>query len=249
MKRIWGTTLGLLLIIGLLLFPGCDNGDTPSSPDLTWQTVFEDHFDGDTLNTTNWTQVETLPNPYSLTGSGELRIDGSSGDEDGAAFVYNTAISGNYVKIITKFRTTQNDPIEDDVDMVIVLNADSTVSNLESGCSYLLALTSDEVEGTRDYELFIFKYTNGVDTVLIEESMGGTTPQISAGNDYILEGVNSNGTIIFKIKDGSGNELKSISIEDSSYSGGRVGFCGDIGIGSTGPQSIFFDYVRVERYQ
>lgn len=244
MKRIWYATPGLFVIIGLLLFPGCDNGDTPSSPDLTWQTVFEDHFDGDTLNTTNWTQFETSPPPYSLTGSGELKIDGESDGGDGATFIYNTAISGNYVKVITKFRTTQNDPIEDDVDIVIGLNADSTVSNL-----YVLALTSDPYESTRNYELLIGKFTNGVVTLLTGDSMGGTMPQISAGNDYILEGVNSNGTIIFKIKDGSGNELKSISIEDSSHSGGRVAFGADLNIGSTGSQSIFFDYVRVEKYQ
>ena len=248
MKTVLKVSFVLLLTIGLLL-PGCGDDDTPTSPGLSWQTVFEDNFDGDALNTSNWTEVNAPSNPYSLTGSGELRIDGSSGDEEGATFIYNTAISGNYVKFITKFRTTQNDPIEDDVDIVIVLNADSTVSNLESGCSYVLALTSDPYESTRDYVLIIGKFTNGVDTVLTAESMGGTTPQITAGNDYILEGVNSNGTIIFKIKDGSGNELKSISIEDSSHSGGRVAFNVGLNISSNGSQSIFFDYVRVEKYQ
>jgi len=245
MKSLWSTTFGLLIIIGLLLSSGCDNDDTPSSSGPTWQTVFEDHFEGDTLNTTNWTQFESSPPPYSLTGSGELEIEGDPGDLDGATFIYNTAISGNYVKLITKFRTTQNDPIQDDVDIAVVLNGDITTGN-----SYVLMLTSDPYGSTRDYRLFIFKYINGAETVLTDESMGGTMPQISAGNDYILEGVNSNGTIIFTIKDGSGNELKSISIEDSShYLGGNVGFLADLNIGSTGSQSIFFDYVRVQKYQ
>ena len=170
MKRLLTNSGFLLLTFGLLLI-GCDNEGSPTSPGPTWQTVFEDHFDGDTLNTTNWTQFESSPAPYSLTGSGELKIDGTSGDEEGATFIYNTAISGNYVKVITKFRTTQNDPFHDDVDIVIFLNGDFTANN-----SYALILSSDPIGNIRDYTLLIIKFINGVDTELKNESIGGTMP-------------------------------------------------------------------------
>jgi len=243
MKKILKIFNFLLLTIGLS-FLGCDNGEDPTSAEPTWQTIFEDNFDGDILSTTNWTQFESSPAPYSLTGSGELKIDGTSGEEEGATFIYNTAISGNSVKVITKFRTTQNDPLDDDVDIAIVLNGDLVDNNF-----YVLVLTSDPIENTRDYTLVILKFTTGVDTELKSESIGGTTPQITANNNYILEGVNNNGTITFTIKDGSENELKSISIEDSSYSGGVVGFLGDLNIGTSGSQSIFFDYIKIQTYQ
>lgn len=244
MKEILKNVPFLFLIIGLL-FLGCNNGESPTSPGLTWQTFFEDHFDGDTLNTNNWTQIGSSPAPYSLTGSGELKIDGESVyDEEGARFVYKNAISGNYVRVSTKFRTTQNNPFQDNVDIAIILNADLNANNY-----YVLLLTSDPIGNIRDYTLSIIKSTNGVGTELKIEYMGGTTPQITADNNYILEGVNNNGTIIFKIKDDNGNTLKSISIEDSSYSGGKVAFGGDLNIGTTGSQSIFFDYIRIEKYE
>jgi len=245
MKKNFGVSLTVLFAIGILLFLGC--GDDPTEPDPLphWQIVFEDNFDGDTINTTNWTQFHSTPAPYSLTGSGELEIEGESGDdEDGALFAYYTIISGNYVRVTTKFRTTQNDPVQDDAEFEIVLNADSALSNC-----YLLSLMSEPLEATRDYELRIVKYTNSVPTVLDSVSMGGTMPQISAGNDYILEGVNSNGTIALTIKNGNGTILKTLSIVDSTLSGGYIAFGGDLNIGTTGSQAIFFDYVKVEKYQ
>lgn len=242
MKRIPAITFALLLTVGILL-SGCDNEDPPTSPDLTWVTVFEDNFDGATINTSNWTQNESSPPPYSLTGSGELKIDGESSGGD-ATFVYNTAISGNYVRVIAKFRTTQKDSVQDDVDIAIILNIDSTGNNL-----YALLLSSDPSGNSRDYELKILKFTNGADSVLIEDSMGGMMPQIIANNDYILKGTNSDGTITFTIEDGNGNELKTVSFEDSSYSGGKIAITGDLNIGTTGPQSIYYDYVIVQKYQ
>ena len=245
MKKLM-TNAGLVLLTTGLLLAGCDDESTPTSPepDQTWQTVFEDNFDGTTLNTNDWIQIEDPSNPYSLTGSGELKIDGTTGEEDGAFFIYNTDISGSYVKVLTKFRTTQNDPSEDDVEVGILLNADITTMS-----SYVLIITSDQIDNIRDYTLLIFKFVDDDGTVLIEESIGGATPQISAGNDYILEGTNTNGTITFTIKDGSGTELKSISVEDTSLSEGKAGFSGDLNIGTSGAQSIYFDYVRIQKYQ
>jgi len=247
MKRYLKNIHFLSLIIGIL-FLGCDNGEGPTSAEPSWQTIFEDNFDGDNLNTTNWTQFESSPVPYSLTGSGELKIDGTSGEEEGATFIYNTAIPGNTVKVITKFRTTQNDPLEDNVDMAIMLNGDLTANNF-----YALILTSDPIENTRDYTLSIYKYTNGVETELKPtyiKGIGGTKRQITANNNYILEGTNDNGTIIFTLKEVSENPQRSttISIEDSTYSGGVVGFHGDLNIGTSGFQSIFFDNIKIQTY-
>jgi hypothetical protein len=110
-------------------------------------------------------------------------------------------------------------------------------------------LTSDPFGATRDYELIIIKIANSVPTVLSQASMGGTMPQIGPNNDYILEGSNSNGTITFTVKDDSGIVLKSLSILDSSYSGGQIGIGGDLNVDAASPKSIFFDYVRVENFQ
>ncbi|MBN4076581.1 hypothetical protein JYT16_02565, partial [Gemmatimonas aurantiaca] len=218
--------------------PECGSAGMICSP---WQTVFEDNFDGDALDTINWTQYETTPPPYSLTGNGELRVDGESSGGD-ATFVYNTAISGNAVRLTTKFRTTQNDAIQDDVDMALHLNVDFTKNTW-----YTLTLTSDPFESTRDYELRIYKFVSGVTTLLARESMGGVMPQIEPDNDYILEGVNVNGIITFTVKSGSGIELKSLTVGDlSPHLGGKIAFSGDLNIESADPQSIFFDYVRVE---
>lgn len=233
----------LIFSFGVLLF-GCSDEETPTSNGSTagsWKLVFEDHFDGDTLSTANWTQLFPSPPPYALTGNGELRIDGRD-DGDGAAFLYNTAISGTRVRLTTKFRTTQIDPLEDDVDVLIVLNWDESLDN-----GYGLLLTSDLIGSVRDYTLSIVRVANGADSELIIENIGGTTPQITAGKDYTLEGVNDGGTIAFKIKDGGGNVLKSVSVDDASYSGAQCGFGGDLNASSPGSQSIFFDYVKIEK--
>jgi hypothetical protein len=124
MKKLLKLSCLALLILCLSLLIACDEDDNPTpSPDPTWKIVFEDNFDGDSLDTANWSQYESTPPPYSLTGSGELQIDGESSGGD-ATFVYNTAISGNYVRVNSKFRTTQNDPINDDVDLAIHINVD-----------------------------------------------------------------------------------------------------------------------------
>ena len=244
MKRIFSFSYFLLLLIGIL-FIDCEKEETTSPEEMSWVTIFEDNFDGDSLDTDNWAQLEDDPLPYFLTGDGELEIDGDYYAEgDGATFAFNTDIPGSNVKFIFKFRTTQNDPHDEDVDIVIALNADIT-----SDSYYGLLLSSDPVENTRDYFLNIHKIIGDTDTVLEGEYIGGTTPQIAADNDYILEGSNYNGTITFTIKDGSGNVLKSISVEDSSLSGGKVAFNVDLNVSTTVPQSIFIDYVIIQKYQ
>ena len=245
MKRILSFFPFLLLTAGIIFF-ACDKEETTSPEEMSWVTIFEDNFDGDSLDTDNWTQYEDDPLPYSLTGDGELKIDGDYYAEgDGATFAFNTDIPGSNVKFITKFRTTQNDPNDEDVDIAVVLNADIT-----SGNYYGLLLTSDPVEDTaRDYFLAILKIIDDTDTVLEGDYIGGTTPQITADNDYILEGSNYNGTITFTFKDGSGNVLKSISTEDLSLSGGKVAFNADLNVSTTVPQSIFIDYVIIQKYQ
>ena len=230
----------LFVIIGILIF-GCDKEETTTPTEPSWQTIFEDNFNGENLDTNNWTQVESTSLPYSLTGNGELKINGVSGvEDDGPTFVYNSDIPGNTVKVITKFRTTLDNPVDDYVDIAIVLNADISANNY-----YGLVLTSEPVGNTRDYGLVILKITNDSDTMLKGEYIGGTTPQITADNDYILEAVNNNGNIIFTIKDDSGNVLKSITVTDSSYSGGKVAFNVDM----NGSQSIFFDYLIIQKYE
>lgn len=224
----------IVLLVSVVVFTGCSDDDDPASSNLSWQIVFEDNFDGDELNTTNWTQPYDTHPPYSLTGSGELEIEGEAGDHDGALFLYNTAVTGNYVRVTTQFRTTQKDPDLDEVDMAILLNYDSAHVN-----AYYLSLSGDEFQ--------ILKITSSAESVLRDGNLVGT--QISADNDYILEGTNSNGTITFAIKNGDGVVLKSISVEDSSYSGGQIGIGGDGNIATTAPQSVFFNYVIVEKYQ
>ena len=244
MKRFLGFFPFLMLTIGIV-FLDCEKEETTTPEEMSWVTIFEDNFDGDSLDTDNWTQFEDEPLPYSLTGDGELKIDGDYYAEgDGATFAFNTDIPGSNVKFITKFRTTQNDPDDEDVDIVIVLNADIT-----SDSYYCLLLSSDPVENTRDYFLTILKIIGDADTILEGEYIGGTTPQIAADNDYILEGSNYNGTITFTFKDGSGNVLKSISAEDSSLSGGKVAFNADLNVSTTVPQSIFIDYVIIQQAQ
>lgn len=213
----------------------------------SWHTVFEDNFSGNTFDTTNWLSIYSSPAPYSLTGSGELEISGETGDdEDGACFVYNTDVISNYSKITVKFRTTQGDPVEDDVDILLLLNSDGTFDYC-----YGLVLTSDpDGSGSRDYSLLMVKVIGGVETDMVNESVGGTSkPQIVASTDYILEGINNNGNLSFTLKDSSGNVIKSVSATDTSLSNGKFGFDGDLNIGTSGSQSIFFDYSKIEVYK
>lgn len=212
----------------------------------SWRIVFEDNFDGATLNASDWTQISESPPPYSLTGSGELEIEGGSG-QNGAAFLCNTVVSGDYVRVKSKFRTTQGDPDQDFVEVGIVLNAHPAGGGLNSG--YYISLISEEAGNSRNYGILVVKILDGEFSLLFLESIAGTMPQISGDNDYILEAANSNGLITLAVKDESGTVIDSMSIEDSSLSGGQISMFGASYIATVGPQSIFFDYVIVEKYE
>lgn len=239
--------LGIALLLSVALIDGCgDDGNPASVTNPGWRVVFEDNFDGASLNTSNWTQLSGSPPPYSVTGSGELEIEGRSG-QNGAGFLCNTVVPGDYVRVTTKFRTTQSDPNQDYVEVGIMLNAYSTGGGLDSG--YYLSLISEKAGVTRNYGVAVVKYVDGDLELLFLESLSGDMPQIRGDNDYIIESANGNGVLTFALKDETGTVIDSMSIEDSSLSGGQVAIFGACDIHTTGPQSVFFDYVIVERYE
>lgn len=235
--------LRVILVLAFLLAgvacSGCSDDD-PAGPGPTWRIVFFDPFDGSTLNTITWEQILPIPASYSLTGSGELEITGGPVN-DSAAFIYSAAVTGSAIRFTTKFRATLPDPIDDDVEALILMNTDGTFDN-----GYGLLLESGHVGSSRDYRLSILKLVSGQEEELTNESMGGTQPQVTAGNDYVLEGVNDGGTITFSIKDGTGTLLKSVSAVDATYTGGKFGFAADVNVDVT-PYSMFFDYAQIER--
>jgi hypothetical protein len=241
------------IIVALLLLTficSCSNGSSHS-----WQIVFEDDFDGDSLDTDQWCEIHSLntdgclgmesdPAPFSLTGSGELKIDGRSEEnKDGATFVSKQSFSYSNVKIATKLRTTLNNPVEDNAELAVVLNFDSTTFT-----GYFFLIESDpDGAGSRDYTMQIYKIVDCSSAILLkEESMSGDKPQIEGGKDYILEVINLEGSFTFTIYDGNSNKISSISANDPTYENGSIGFGSDLNIGSgESNQSVYFDYIQI----
>jgi hypothetical protein len=246
-KSLFSIMVALLLLI---FVSSCSNGSSHS-----WQIVFEDDFDGDSLDTDQWYEIHSLnidgcllmesdPAPFSLTGAGELRIDGrSGGGQDGAVFLSRQSYSYDNVKISTKLRSTLNDPVEDDAELVVLLNFDST-----SFSGYLFLLQSDpDGGGSRDYAMQIYKIVDCSSAMLLEEeSISGDTPQIEGDRDYILELINLEGSFTFTIYDGNSNKISSISANDPTYENGSIGFGSDLNIKSAeSNQSVYFDYIQI----
>lgn len=202
--------------------------------------VYEDNFDGESLDP-GWVDMNEEQAPYALTGDGELEIEGEDGgDESGAGFVNSEVDPGTCYQVTAAFRTTQDDPYEDDADLLLFLNWD-----IDSDSGYGLVLTSDPIDGVRDYALSIYSVVDGEPIELLSESAGGDTPQITGEGSYIMEGIYCDGCIVFSFRDEDATVDKTITLEDSTHTTGGVGFDGDLNIGSGGEQSIYFDYFRV----
>jgi len=212
----------------------------------TYQTVFSDEFNGTVLNTSNWSQVVSNPAPYAPTGIGELKITGmsESSGNDGAAFLYNTLVSFTQFKTSVKFRSTLNDPVQDDLEILLALHY-----NPVSDSGYLLFLGSDPQNGSRSYGLRIMKKTSGTETILKEEFIGGSTPQILPNTNYIAEAYYQDGLITFQIRKENMELIHSISVSDSTYQSGKVGFQGDLNLQTAGEQYVYFDWFKLEKVE
>lgn len=80
-------------------------------------------------------------------------------------------------------------------------------------------------------------------TQLAITSVGGSRPQVTGDRTYTLDGIYCNGVISFHLSDSEGDYSKTVSITDSTYTSGDVGFHGEMN--ASPPPAVFFDHFTV----
>jgi len=216
----------VLSFLTLFAFGGCGDDDGTEPQEATWHTIFEDHFDSQSLNP-NWILAEGDASNYQLTGT-EIGVDDSDTADDGPLFFYNKIISSNRIRVTCKIRTAaMSGKIEYAIGMRSSYDVDSV---------YALEVNDDSMA--------IVKITPGSEDTLAATNL---TP-MGSFEIRMLYCEYNNGTITFTEKNTVGSVIGSVTAIDSSpLPAGKVGFIGEVQ-GSQG-EYLYFDDFKLEKYE
>ena len=230
-------TIGIsafIFAISITLF-GCSS-DGPGVPGdgATWQIIFEDDFNSETLDQ-NWVLMEGDTDNYVLNGS-TIAIDDSPTNGDGPLFLYDESVTDNVIRVTCKLSTMA---MSGEIQFGMLVRATDPRpppinSDIEN--AYAMIMTGDDLE--------IVKIVGGNGTVLASS----VHPAMASNETRTMEGRYENGKISFIIRDASGTEIGLVTATDPSpLVAGRVGFQGEID--NSDNEYVYVDDFKLEKYE
>lgn len=202
----------------------------------SWHTVFIDNFNGSVLDTDTWIEVFAQAT-YSLTGTGELKIDGglrSDGDDGIGLLLSRTIDTSSVFKVSTRFRATMDSG--DDYEIGLFLNYSS-----DTGYYFMRLRPYEDATGV--YELLIVK----PDDTILAQTLPADNFSLESDAWYILEASYNGGNMVLSLKNFDGSQtIASISASDTDFTSGSLGLLGDMNLNDSGDvDSIYIDYFEL----